>query len=119
MPQSNNKKNVLSKLLSRRQKHRRSVARTTTPVHYDSLEQRQLLAFVAFGDMTTLMLTQTGDDGNVIIDNDGTGGAFRVTDGVGTANYLASTNIIINLMDGTGNELDFNLGSAHTGNVED
>ncbi len=118
MPQSNNKKNILSKLLSRRQENKRSVARPSTPVHYDALEQRQLLAFVAFGDMTTLMLTQTGDDGNVIIDNDGTGGAFRVTDGVGTANYLASTNIIINLMDGTGNELDFNLGSAHTGNVE-
>lgn len=94
----------------------RSICKSNTA--YESLETRRMLAFSFGFDGATLTLTQTTDDGGIIVDNNGTGDAFRTTDGSGTVEYSAATNLVVNLLDGTGNQLDFNLDNAHTGDVE-
>ena len=61
-------------------------------------------AFVGFFDAgtSTLTLTQSFDDGNVTIDNNGGSGVFRTIDGAGTVGFVAAQNLIVNLFDGTG-----------------
>ena len=65
----------------------------------------------------TLTLTQTVDDGAITVDNNGAGDAFRTTDGSGTSTFAAATHVIVNLLDSTGNTLDFDLDNAHSGDV--
>ncbi len=85
---------------------------------YASLEPRLYLAFTGMFDGTTLTLTQTMDDGDVVVDNNGTDDAFRTTDGSGTSEFDAATNVIVNLLGDTGNQLDFDLDNPHTGSAE-
>jgi len=65
----------------------------------------------------TLTLTQSTDDGNITIDNNGAGNAFQTNDGSGLVTYVAATNVVIDLLPNTTNQLDFDLDNAHTGFV--
>jgi hypothetical protein len=73
--------------------------------------------FKGFFDGTTLTLKQTVDDGAITLDNNGAGDAFRATDGFGTSTFVAATHLVVNLLGGTSNALNFDLDNAHTGNV--
>lgn len=84
---------------------------------FELLEDRRMLAFVSAFDGTTLTLTQTADDGAIVIDNNGAGNAFRATDGSGLVTFDAATNVTVDLLDSTGNQLDLDLDNAHTGDV--
>lgn len=83
---------------------------------FESLEPRQLLAFTSFFDGTTLTLQQTVDDGIAIIDNNGPGDSFRVTDFSGVHVFATADNLQINLLDGM-NGLNLNLDQLHAGDV--
>ena len=98
-------------------KDRSSFVAQSELLQMERLEDRLLLAFVAFVDGDTLTLTQTFDDGDIVVDNNGTSSEFRVIDGIGTANYVGATNVVVNLLDDTGNQLDLGLDNAHTGDV--
>ena len=84
---------------------------------FEHLEDRRLLAFVGFFDGVTLDLVQTVDDGDVIVDNSGLGGAFRVTDNAGSLTWVAATNVSVSMLSNTANQLNFRIESTHTGNV--
>lgn len=72
----------------------------------------------SFGfDGTTLTLTQISDQGAVTVDDNGAGTEFRATDGGGTTTYVAATNLVVNMLDNTGNQLDVDLDSALAGNL--
>ena len=65
----------------------------------------------------TLTLTQTVDDGNIVIDNNGLGNAFQTNDGSGLVTYVAATHLVVILLANTTNQLDLDLDNAHAGNV--
>ncbi len=90
--------------------------RSSNPLKFETLEPRQMLAFSSLFDGTMLTLNQTTDDGIVIIDNNGAGNAFRVTDLSGSDTFVAAQNIFVNLLD-SNNSLLFNLDQAHAGDV--
>lgn len=98
---------------------RRNGKRSRLANSYASLEPRHLLAFSMLFDAGTLTLTQTVDDGTVVIDNNGAANAFQVTDGAGTVTHVAATNLVVNLLDRTAyNQLEVGLPNAHSGYVE-
>jgi hypothetical protein len=68
-------------------------------------------------DGTTLTISQTANNGNIIIDNNGTGNAFRTTDGSGTVEYVVATNVVVNLFSNTLNNLAVELDTAHPGAI--
>ena len=68
-------------------------------------------------DGTTLTLTQISDQGAVTIDDNGAGSEFQATDGSGTTTFDAATNLVVNMLDDTGNQLDIDLDSALAGNL--
>ncbi|MEQ1904743.1 MAG: hypothetical protein ABL888_11195 [Pirellulaceae bacterium] len=101
---------------TKRLKRRSKSTNSGNGMGFESLEPRQMMAFSGAFDGTTLTLTQTTDDGVAIIDNDGVGNAFRVTDLSGSPIYVAAQNVVVNLLDGV-NGLNFNLNQAHSGDV--
>lgn len=109
--------NHSDKKRSKQKRSKRRQRRMSGPLQFDCLESRRLLAFSFGFDGATLFLNQTMDDGIVMVDNDGPGNAFRVTDGSGTNTFLAAPSVVINLLDGTGQSLELKLNQAHTGNV--
>ena len=60
---------------------------------FEQLEDKRCLAFVGFFDGVTLTLEQTVDDGDVVVDNSGIGGAWRVTDNAATLSFVAAENL--------------------------
>lgn len=114
----NSRNNKYSKSRRTKSNSRKVNRRSTLANSYQALETRHLLAFLGFFDGITLDVIQTADDGMVTIDNNGGGNAFQATDGSGTATFVAATNLVVDMLDGTGNELDLDLVNAHTGDVE-
>lgn len=90
----------------------------SVPFMVESLEERLMLSFVGFFDGITLDLVQTFDDGDVVIDNSGVGGAFRVIDNADTLTFVNPENVTVTMLDGTANQLNFNINNSHTGDVE-
>lgn len=84
---------------------------------FEQLEDKRCLAFVGFFDGVTLTLEQTFDDGDVVVDNSGIGGAFRVTDNAGTLSFVSAQNVIVEMLDNTANQINFNANNRHNGNV--
>ncbi len=84
---------------------------------FEHLEDRRVLAFVGFFNGVTLDLMQTIDHGDAVVDNSGLGNAFRVTDNSGTLSFVASTNVSVTMLNGTANQLNFNINNAHSGNA--
>ncbi len=87
------------------------------PFVVEALEERLMLSFVGFFDGITLDLVQTGDDGDIIIDNNGLGGAFRAIDNADTLTFVDAQNVSVKLLPNTFNQLNFNIVTSHTGNV--
>lgn len=110
----------MNRLFSRKKRPRQKSKRQVFTDAYALLERRDLLAFSFGFDGTTLTLDQTVFNGNVTIDNDGTGDAFRVIDGSGTVTFVAAENLVVNLLDVTssGNQFDLRLNNEHLGDIE-
>lgn len=81
----------------------------------EPLEERLLLTFIGFFDGVTLDINQTADDGDVLIEN--TTGVWRATDNTGTFTFVAASNIEVNLLDDTVNELELAVDMAHDGDI--
>ncbi len=93
---------------------------TTGPVafgQFEQLEDKRCLAFIGFFDGITLDLVQTIDDGDVVVDNSGVGGAFRVTDNAASLTFVDAQNVSVTMLDNTANQLNFRINSSHTGDV--
>ena len=84
---------------------------------FEQLEDKRCLAFVGFFDGVTLTLEQTVDDGDVVVDNSGIGGAWRVTDNAATLSFVAAENVVIELLDDTANQIDLQINSFHNGSA--
>ena len=76
---------------------------------FEQLEDKRCLAWTGFFDGITLTLNQTVDDGDVIIDNSGVGGAFRVTDNAATLTFVDAENLEVNMLSNTANQLNFQI----------
>ncbi len=85
---------------------------------FEQLEDKRCLAWTGFFDGITLTLNQTVDDGDVIIDNSGVGGAFRVTDNASSLTFVDAENIEVNMLSNTANQLNFQINTSHSGDVE-
>lgn len=80
------------------------------------LSPTQALSTSVF-DGTTLTITQTVNDGDITIDNNGAGNAFRSTDGAGTVVHDVATNLVVNLLPNTINTLNLVLDNVHAGSI--
>lgn len=85
---------------------------------FEQLEDKRCLAWVGFFDGVTLTLEQTGDDGDVIVDNSGVGNSWRVTDNASSLTFVNAENLIVNMLDNTANQLNFQINTTHSGDVE-
>lgn len=72
-------------------------------------------AFVSSLSGSTLTLTQVVNDGAVTIDNNGAGNEFRVIDGSGTTAYVTVSNVIVNMINGTENQLNIDFDNPING----
>jgi len=108
------------KLMSVKKSARRSKVRQSKrgsgqdSLQFENLEDRQLLAFDFLFDGATLTLNQTVDDGVIQIDNSGPLNEFRVSDGGGFVSYEAADNVVVNLLDNSGN-MTVSLNEVHSG----
>lgn len=100
---------------SRRGVLRRRAAEAMT-CYYDRLEPRELLAFSGTVSGTTTTLTQTADDGNIAVFNNGVGNSWLVLDGAGLAQFAKTDNVEINLLPGS-SVLQLYLEDPHSGDV--
>lgn len=75
-----------------------------------------MLAFSGMVSGTTTILTQTADDGNVSIFDNGPGNSWLVQDSSGASQFLKSTNVQINMLSGT-STLQLYLENVHPGDV--
>ncbi len=66
---------------------------------------------------TTLTITQSGNNGDLVIDKNGLGSAWRASDGSGTVTFVAAANLVVNLLPNTTNALTLDVDSAHAGSV--
>lgn len=85
---------------------------------FEQLEDKRCLAWVGFFDGVTLTLEQQTDDGDVIIDNSGVGDSWRVTDNAASLTFVNAENLIVKMLDNTANQLNFQINTTHSGNVE-
>ncbi len=111
---------IRKKLSAKRNKSlrkNRNVLRNRPFGQFEQLEDKRCLAFVGFFDGVTLTLEQTFDDGDVVVDNNGIGNAWRVTDNSGTLEFVTAENVIVELLDNTANQLDFQANFLHDGSV--
>ena len=82
---------------------------------FEQLEEKRCLAFLGFFNGVTLMIDQTADDGDVLIEN--STGVWRATDNAATWTFVAAQNIEVNMLDNTANRLDLAVDEVHTGDV--
>ena len=111
-PQSNRSKSIHSNVKTE------TDTKLQASLSVEPLEERLMLSWVGFFDGITLELEQTGDDGDVVIDNSGIGGAFRVTDNADSLTFVDAQNVVVRMLEDTANQLNFNVNTGHTGNVE-